>query len=255
VLRQAPKKGTSRAPPVDVMTNMAGRVLSAQRIKNNDLRNKLNEMNLEMEKLKEENRTLKRMHQREEIALKRLETQENDVSRLVKNHMEEASALKNIIKTVKADNRKLNGVLIDKDEEIRNLKKKYSDLKKILNDKKLLDSAELSKKLEQSEQELTSYKLKTEVNIAFIIFNNKPSCFNLSFLKTLERKVEMMEKNHKHEIGVEIAHHKETQKQVNKLNEEIKELKVKLEVSFLVFKCKLFQLIKRVWYLGKRAFA
>jgi hypothetical protein len=51
----------------------------------------------------------------------------------------------------------------------------------------------------------------------------------------LERKVEMMEKNHKHEIGVEIAHHKETQKQVNKLNEEIKELKVKLEVPFYYF--------------------
>lgn len=51
----------------------------------------------------------------------------------------------------------------------------------------------------------------------------------------MERKVEMMEKNHKHEIGVEIAHHKETQKQVNKLNEEIKELKVKLEVLIFVF--------------------
>ncbi len=57
----------------------------------------------------------------------------------------------------------------------------------------------------------------------------------LFLLKTLERKVEMMEKNHKHEIGVEIAHHKETQKQVNKLNEEIKELKVKLEVPFYYF--------------------
>jgi hypothetical protein len=45
------------------------------------------------------------------------------------------------------------------------LKKKYSELKKILNDKKLLDSAELTKKLEQSEQELASYKQKTEVNL------------------------------------------------------------------------------------------
>lgn len=39
----------------------------------------------------------------------------------------------------------------------------------------------------------------------------------------------MMEKNHKHEIGVEIARHKETQKQLHKLTEDYKELKVKLE--------------------------
>ena len=32
-------------------------------------------------------------------------------------------------------------------------------------------------------------------------------------------------------MGVEIAHHKETQKQLQKCNEELKELKVKLEVS------------------------
>ncbi len=45
----------------------------------------------------------------------------------------------------------------------------------------------------------------------------------------MERKLDMMEKNHKHEIGVEIARHKETQKQLHKLNEDYKELKVKLE--------------------------
>ena len=39
-----------------------------------------------------------------------------------------------------------------------------------------------------------------------------------------------MEKNHKHEIGVEIAHHKETQRNCQRLNEELKELKVKYEV-------------------------
>ncbi len=50
----------------------------------------------------------------------------------------------------------------------------------------------------------------------------------------MERKLEMIEKNHKHEIGVEIAHHKETQKNYNKLNEEYKELKAKLEVNLFL---------------------
>ena len=49
--------------------------------------------------------------------------------------------------------------------------------------------------------------------------------------KNQDRKIEMMEKNHKHEIGVEMAHHKEVQRNLIKLNEENRELKVKLEVN------------------------
>ena len=39
----------------------------------------------------------------------------------------------------------------------------------------------------------------------------------------------MVEKNHKHEIGVEIAHHKETQRQLQKVGDDNRELKVKLD--------------------------
>lgn len=101
--------------------------------------------------------------------MRRFESQDNDVSRLVRNHMEEASALKEIIKSVKTENGRLNKVLIDKDEEIRQLKKKLDEFKKILNDKKLLDSAELSRRLEACEKELDTYKLKYEVSIRTIL--------------------------------------------------------------------------------------
>lgn len=53
------------------------------------------------------------------------------------------------------------------------------------------------------------------------------------FLKNQERKIEMMEKNHKHELGVELAHHKEVQRNLIRLNEENRELKVKLEVKLI----------------------
>ena len=62
----------------------------------------------------------------------------------------------------------------------------------------------------------------------------------------------MIEKNHKHEIGVEIAHHKETQKNYNKLNEEYKELKTKLEVNCLNFFKILINSFLFVLNLGKR---
>lgn len=145
--------------------------MSAQRQKNHDLQNRIGELSAQVEALREENRTLKRVHQREEAALRRLESQDNDVSRLVRNHMEEANALKEIIKSVKAENNRLSKVLIDKDEEIRQHKKRLDEFKKILNDKKLLDSAELSRRLEQCEKELGTFKLKCEVSSLVVVSN------------------------------------------------------------------------------------
>ena len=40
----------------------------------------------------------------------------------------------------------------------------------------------------------------------------------------------MLEKNHKHEIGVEIAHHRETQRALQRVSEDNRELRVRLEV-------------------------
>jgi hypothetical protein len=141
------------------------RLMSAQRLKNNDLQNRIAELNIEIEKLKDENKILKRVHHREEIAIKKYESHDNDVSRLVKNHADETHSLKETIKNIKNENKRLNSNLIDKDEEIRSLKKKKEDLKKILNDKKLFDSFELSKKLDQAETNLTLYKTKADVRL------------------------------------------------------------------------------------------
>ena len=150
-----------RAP--EQYNKTAVKVMSAQRLKNNDLQNRIAEMNIELEQLKEENKTLKRVHHREEIALKKFEAQDNDIAQIVKNHMNESNALKEVVKKIKNENRKITGSLIEKDEEIRTLKKKQEEYKQILNDKKLLDSVELAKKLEQANNSLSEYKKKIEV--------------------------------------------------------------------------------------------
>jgi hypothetical protein len=53
--------------------------------------------------------------------------------------------------------------------------------------------------------------------------------------KQQERKLEMLEKNHKHEIGVEMAHHRDVKRRFLMLTEEHNELKVRLEVSIFYF--------------------
>jgi chromosome segregation ATPase len=140
------------------------RVISAQRVKNNDLQNRIAEVTIELNKLREENKLLKKLHQREEKELKKLETQDVDVTRVIKNFTDEINSLKNNLRQAKNDNSRLNNMVNDRDEELRVLKKRYSELKDILNDKKLLDSAELSKKLDKCERELEDYKEKNQVS-------------------------------------------------------------------------------------------
>jgi hypothetical protein len=159
------KNAIPKSQANEALNQTVMRLMSAQRLKNNDLQNRIAELNIEIEKLKDENKLLKRVHHREEIAIKKFESHDNDVSRLVKNHADETHALKETIKNIKNENRRLNSTLIDKDEEIRSLKKKKDDLKKILNDKKLFDSLELSKKLDQAEASLAHYKTKSDVRI------------------------------------------------------------------------------------------
>lgn len=210
--RNQPPKKYQKAN-TESLSESFNRILSAQKLKNNELSNRLNELKNENEKLIEEIKTLKRVHKREEIAIRRFENQDNDVGRIVKNHIEEAHSLKEALKKAKTENKKLSGVLIEKEEEIRSLKKKSDELRKVLNDKKLMDSVELTKQLEQAEKDMANLKHKCE---------------------SLEKRNEIMEKNHKHEIGVEIAHHKETQKNLNRVNQELKELKIKLEVKVML---------------------
>jgi chromosome segregation ATPase len=147
-------------------------VLSALRLKNNELQNRITEMNSEFEKLRDENKTLKRLHHREEIAIQRLENQENDVTKMIQNHNNEVTFLKKTLKAIKIENRKLNASLADKDTELRAIKKKYDETKKILNEKKIMDSVELAKKLEEAERDINYYRKETEVIESLYIINN-----------------------------------------------------------------------------------
>jgi chromosome segregation ATPase len=154
--------------------NKTGRLLSAQRIKNNDLQNRISELNIEIEKLREENRTIKRMHKREEVALKKLETQDTDVTKVVKGYQDEINSLKQKIRKIQSENRAINNSLLDREDEVRVLKKKNSELKEILDDKNLIESSELSKKLEASEYELKEQRTKYQVIDKDNFFKDNP---------------------------------------------------------------------------------
>ena len=69
-----------------------------------------------------------------------------------------------MLKKSKAENKRINNLLLDKEDELRTMKKKNEEYKNILNDKKLIDTHEINKKFEQTDKELQEYKQKSEVS-------------------------------------------------------------------------------------------
>ena len=58
-------------------------------------------------------------------------------------------------------------------------------------------------------------------------------CVPCVWFQDLDRHVNNLMKNHKHEVGIERAHHKETQKKAKVLESEVELLKEKLKVWFI----------------------
>ena len=119
----------------------------------------------ELEELKVENKTLKRVHIREEIALKKHENQDIDLAKMMKTHQEELTVVKDLNRKQQKENKRITALLMEREEDLRAYKKKADEMKKIINDKKLLDSVEITRKLEIFQKEMEEYKEKSEVNI------------------------------------------------------------------------------------------
>ncbi len=163
-VRQTPSQ-----PPVD-LNKHAMKVMSAQRFKNNELQNQIAELLAEVASLKEENRTMKRVHAREEIALKKHESQDTDIAKMIKNHQEEQRVVRENNSKLKAENKRVNSLLLEKEEELRGVRKKNDEMKKIIGDKKLYDSNEIIKQLEACKKELEETKLKCDVSVIELEF-------------------------------------------------------------------------------------
>ncbi len=107
---------------------------------------------------------MKRVHAREEIALKKHESQDTDIAKMIKNHQEEQRVTKENNNKLKAENKRINNMLLEKEEELRVMKKKNDEMKKIISDKKLYESSEIMKQLESYKKELEESKQKSDVS-------------------------------------------------------------------------------------------
>ncbi|XP_053398012.1 lebercilin-like isoform X2 [Mercenaria mercenaria] len=185
--------------------NITKRVLSARRLKINEIQNQNQELLLQLKDLKEENKLLKKTQHRADKALQKFEDRESELPQLIQRQNNEVRSLRDQIRKWREKYEKTDRYLRDAEDELEKAKIKLKKLKSLADEKDLPERAELNKKLNNAELDMEARDVK---------------------VKELKRHIQNLEKNHRHQLGIERARQKETQQQLAHLREENDKLSV-----------------------------
>lgn len=195
----------SNEPKVD---NAVQRMLSSKQLRINELKNELEDFKNTLQDLREENKLLKKTQQRQEKALNKFENDESDLPQLLQRHNNEVRTLKEQLKKAQEKYQKTDRYLRDAEDELDKTKNKLTKFKGLAEDNNLLERQELQNKLRQAEIDLEEREVK---------------------VKDLEKHIKHLNKNHRHELGIEIARHRDLQKQLETMRNENDELQIKFK--------------------------
>ena len=206
---------TSKSTPR--ITDPATRhMLSVRRVKLNDYKNEIEDLRSKLHDMCVENKTLKRQSHLQNRALEKYEGQENELPHLIQSHLEETRVLKEQLKRQKEKHRKVEERLKQCEHDLSKQRKHVQYYKKLVNDKNLKERNDLSEEVSKLESVLEEKDRR---------------------VKDLEKHIENLSKNHRHQLGVEGARHRDTERRLleqkeenNKLQAELKEKLKELEV-------------------------
>jgi chromosome segregation ATPase len=166
-------KGSTQISSPRDMDAVSKRMLSARRLKINELRNQVEELSQLVQDLKLENRTIKQDSRRQDKALSRYEVQESELPSLISRHSEEVRTLRDQLKRCKEKYDHSNRKYKDLDEELHRTRKQLRKLKDLADNKKLEERDELARKLTQTEIEMDEKDKKIRVRFSFKIFSTR----------------------------------------------------------------------------------
>ncbi|ELU05266.1 hypothetical protein CAPTEDRAFT_225671 [Capitella teleta] len=219
VVRRKPGGSSSRAqrsPRGGGSEYVTQRMLSARRIKINELKNALEDMNQQMLELKQENKIMKRQQHLHNRTIDRYEDQENDVTAIIQRHSEETRVLKEQLRKQKEKNAAAEKKVKNSEDELDRTKRLLRKMRGLVEDKQLGERDKLAQRLSKLEEQSHEKDGK---------------------IKDLEKHVEHLKNNHKHEMGIERARLREKQKELSSIlekhdrtQEQLKEKEKELDV-------------------------
>ena len=154
---------TGRSSQEPKFDNIAKRVMSARRLKINELKNNNEELNQQIRDLKDENKLLKKTQLRTEKALQRFEDKENDLPQIMQRQQNEVRSYKDQIRKWREKFEKTDRYLRDAEDELEKVKFKLKKLKSVAEEKELPERSELNKRLQKSELDIEERDVKIKV--------------------------------------------------------------------------------------------
>ncbi|XP_049866582.1 lebercilin-like protein [Pectinophora gossypiella] len=168
---------------------VAQRVLSAKAHRVKQLQNQLADAHYHLQELSNENRVLRAMQKKQEIALQRYENSNAELPSVLNSHNEEMRIQQTKYKQLKSQFKEVSQKLKERDMQYQQLKDEHTHLLELSRDRNLLER----EKLQQQVTELTTKVQAQNETIAM-----------------LQRRIVLEAKNFKHQLQNEINKHKDT---------------------------------------------
>ncbi|XP_071509172.1 uncharacterized protein [Diadema antillarum] len=188
-------------------TEVTRRMLSAKGHTINRLRSDFDELQRKYDDAVRELKLVKQLQRRQEVALSKFEDSEEQLPQLLRNHAAEVDSLRERLRRAQDKERERDRRLKERNEEINRLTDEVKKLRRISEDKHLLDRDKLQRKVDRLTDSVDEKDKK---------------------IQELERYVDHMKKNHRHETDQTRHQDKELRRRVIQLDEENQSLKYQL---------------------------
>ncbi|KAJ8733063.1 hypothetical protein PYW07_015662 [Mythimna separata] len=165
------------------------RVLSAKTHKVKQLQNQLADAHYHLQELSNENRVLRAMQKKQEIALQRYENSNAELPQVLNSHSEEMRIQQTRFRQLKNQLKEATLKLKERDMQLQQLRDEHQHLLELSKDRNLLDR----EKLQAQVTDLTAKVAQQNETITM-----------------LQRRIALEAKNFKHQLQIEINKHKDT---------------------------------------------
>lgn len=192
----------------DNLSSFTQRVMSAKLLRLKQLQNQLSEAHLQLNELCTENRLLRALQKRQDLALVRYEGTQAQLPQLVRSHQEEVRILRTKYKNLKHQCRSVTNALKEREGELQNLKEQHAHLLKLSKDRNLGDREALTK----------------QVNELKLTVENQSNTIQM-----LNRKVLLESKNLKFQLHQEMQRHRTTQSELQQAFAKLDQLQSQLD--------------------------
>lgn len=165
------------------------RVLSAKTHRVKQLQNQLADAHYHLQELSNENRILRAVQKKQEIALQRYENSNAELPQVLSSHSEEMRIQQSRYKQLKQQYKEVTQKLKERDMQLQQIKDEHQHLLELSKDRNLLER----EKLQNQVTELTAKVGQQNETITM-----------------LQRRIALEAKNFRHQLQNEIAKHKDT---------------------------------------------